>query len=141
MTRVNVIPVSELSQRHLIAEKHEIVRVFALARNAQNELHKRKIPSEYTLGTGHVTFFFPRLKYISDRYDALCTEMTARGYTCNRIPKEELHQGIRPGLFQDYVPTDHAIKINRERIDLRTKEAAEKAQMKNENKKNATQAR
>lgn len=141
MTRVNVIPVSELSQQHLIAEKHEIVRVFALARKAQNELHKKKIPQEYTLGTGHVLFFYPRLKYVSDRYDALCTEMVARGYTCNSIPKEELYQGIRQGLFQDYVPTDHAIKINRERIEQRMKESAEKAQMKKENKKNATQTR
>ena len=60
--------------------------------------------------------------------------MGARGYTCNRIPKEELHQGIRQGLFQDYIPTAHAIKINRERIELRTKEAAERKMMKKEAK-------
>lgn len=134
MTRVNLVPVTELDGKMLIAEKHEIVRIFGLARKAQNELHKKKIPSEYTLGTGHVLYFYNKLKFISDRYDALCAEMIARGYTCNRIPKEELHQGIRQGLFQDYIPTAHAIKINRERIELRTKEAAERKMMKKEAK-------
>ncbi len=126
MTRINVLPVTELSKEHLVSEYREIVRVFALARKAQNELHKKKIPSAYTLGTGHVLYFYNKLKYVSDRYDALCAEMIARGYVCNRIPKEELHQGIRQGLFQDYVPTANAIKINRERIELRTKESAER---------------
>lgn len=129
MTRVNLLNPQELSGKMLIAEKHEIVRIFGLARNAQNELHKKKIPSEYTLGTGHCLYFYNKLKFISNRYDALCAEMVARGYTCNRIPKEELHKGIRQELFQDYVPTDHAIKINRERIELRTKEAAERKMM------------
>lgn len=134
MTRINLVEPSDLSQSHLIAEYKEIVRVFGLARKAQNELHKKKIPSEYTLGTGHVLYFYNKLKFISDRYDALCAEMATRGYTCNRVPKEELHQGIRQGLFQDYIPTANAIKINKERIELRTKEAAIKAQMKREAK-------
>ena len=45
MTRINVVPVQELQREHLVAEYKEIVRVFALARAAQYELHKKKIPA------------------------------------------------------------------------------------------------
>lgn len=52
MTRINLIPVQELTNKHLIAEKHEITRVFALAKNSKSP----KIPNTYRTGTGHVTF-------------------------------------------------------------------------------------
>lgn len=119
MTRINVVPVEELHRIHLVSEYREIVRVFALARKNQYQLHKKKVPSEYTLGTGHVIYFCDKLQFISDRYDALCAEMVKRGYKCNRVPKEELHKDIRPALFRNYVPTKEAIAINNERINLR----------------------
>lgn len=119
MTRINVVPPAELHRTHLVAEYREIVRVFDLARKSQHELHKKKIPNEYTLGTGHVLFFYDKLKFISNRYDSLCTEMLNRGYTCNRISKQELEQGIMPNLFWDYKPTEQAIKINQQRINER----------------------
>lgn len=116
MTRINLVDPSELHRSHLVSEYREIVRVFALARKNQWQMHKKKIPSEYTLGTGHVTFFMPKLKFISERYDALCDEMLKRGYTCNRVPKEELHQGIDKSMFWDYKPTKEALELNRQRI-------------------------
>lgn len=42
--------------------------------------------------------------------------MLNRGFTCNRIPKQELEQGINKSLFWDYKPTPEAIAINRARI-------------------------
>lgn len=54
MTRINLIPVEELTNKHLIAEKHEITRVFALAKNSKPNV---KIPDTYRMGKGHVTFF------------------------------------------------------------------------------------
>lgn len=116
MTRINLVHPSELHTKMLVAEYREIVRVFALARNRQNEMHKVTIPDEYKLGQNHVKFFYDKLKFISNRYDSLCEEMNSRKFTCNRIPKEELHQGIDKSLFFDYKPTEEAIKINRERI-------------------------
>lgn len=116
MTRINLVDPSELHRSHLVAEYREIVRVFALARKNQWEMHKKKIPSEYTLGTGHCLFFYDKLKFISERYDALCEEMLRRGYTCNRIPREELHSGIDKSMFWDYKPTEKALALNRERI-------------------------
>jgi len=119
MTRINVVPVQELSQKMLCGEYREIVRVFALARKSQDEMHKKKVPNEYTLGTGHCLFFFSRLTFISKRYDSLCNEMLRRGYTCNRVPKEELHKGIDKHMFWDYIPTEAAIKLNQDRINER----------------------
>lgn len=119
MTRINLVHPSTLHQKHLVAEYREIVRVFDLARKCQYELHKKKIPLKYTLGTGHVLFFYDKLKFISDRYDLLCVEMVNRGYTCNRVSKQELEQGIDKSLFWNYVPTDEAIRINQERISDR----------------------
>lgn len=130
MTRINVLPPEELHNVHLVAEYKEIVRVFALARKSQHELHKKKIPNEYTLGAGHVLFFYDKLKYISSRYDSLCKEMINRGFNCNRVPKEELEQGIERSLFWDYVPTVKAIAVNRERVELRLSEYLNKKNLK-----------
>ena len=116
MTRINLVHPSELSTRHLVAEYREIVRVFALARKSQHTMHKRKLPKEYTLGAGHVLFFYDKLNFISTRYDSLCEEMNKRKFTCNRVPRESLHEGIGSHMFFNYVPTPEAIKINRQRI-------------------------
>ena len=45
MTRVNLVPVEELVDKHLVAEKHEITRVLALARN--HNPRTVKIPPTY----------------------------------------------------------------------------------------------
>lgn len=116
MTRINVVPPSELSNKHLVAEHHEITRVFALARAAQYQMHKKKQPAEYTLGTGHVVFLYDKLQFVTDRYSAICDEMRSRNFTCNQIPKEDLHAGIEKHMFWNYKPTEKAIAINRQRI-------------------------
>ena len=116
MTRINLVHPSELHTKHLVAEYREIVRVFSLARNCQDQIHKVKIPNEYTLGTGHVKFFYTRLGFISDRYDSLCAEMTSRKFNFTRVPKEDLHSGIDKSMFYGYKPTEEAIKLNRDRI-------------------------
>lgn len=130
MTRINVVQPSELTGKHLVAEVHEVTRIFGLARKAQYEIHKKKIPNEYTLGTGHCLFFLDKLKYITERYNSLCTEMTARGYVCNRVEQSELEQGIDRSLFWDYTPTDAALVLNRARINERLADSAAKKLLK-----------
>lgn len=130
MTRINVVPPSELTGKHLVAETREIVRVFALTRKSQHELHKKKIPNEYTLGTGHVTYFYDKLKYITERYNSLCTEMSNRGYVCNRVEQSELERGIDRSLFWGYAPTDSALALNRARISERLNDSAAKKLLK-----------
>lgn len=130
MTRINVVQPSELTNKHLVAEVHEITRIFSLARKAQYEIHKKKIPNEYTLGTGHCLFFFDKLKYITERYNSLCTEMTRRGYACNRVEQAELERGIDRSLFWNYNVTDAALALNRARISERLADSAAKKQLK-----------
>jgi len=116
MTRINLVHPSELCNKHLVAEKHEITRIPTLARRCQWELHKKKIPSEYTLGTGHCLFFYDKLKFIADRYESLCDEMRVRGYNVTQISRNDLLSGIDGSLHFDYKPTENAINVNRQRI-------------------------
>lgn len=126
MTRINTVPVQELTNQHLLAEYKEIVRPFSLVRNAQAKgvnkynLHsKYNVPSEYTLGTGHVLFFYNKLSYLLKRYNALQQELIARGYNINPVADKDLSDGIRSEWFGDYEPTQSALAINRERIAKR----------------------
>ena len=117
MTRINVVPVEELHAKHLVAEYREIVRVFALVRKrVQSNNTKYDIPFEYTLGAGHVKFFFNKLYYVLKRYKQLTNEMIRRGYKPNPVSEDSLCEGIPKLYFFDYEPTENAIYINRQRI-------------------------
>lgn len=126
MTRINVVPVDELTRQHLVAEYREIVRIFALVRNSQvkhktlNNFRKHNtINDEYVLGTGHVKFFYDKLNFILKRYHALIDEMRSRQYSPSPISDQELMLDINIEWFGDYIPTTNAITINRERINKR----------------------
>jgi deoxyribonuclease (pyrimidine dimer) len=126
MTRINVVPVEDLSRQHLLGENKEILRVFGLVRKAKsrginkyNFNQKVKQPSDYTLGEGHVKFFYDKLGFIVERYKQVTSEMIKRGYTPNIIPESELVDGIESFWLKGYTPTENAIKINIERINER----------------------
>lgn len=121
MTRINLVDPSELHYKHLVAEYKEIVRVFSLSRKAQWDVMrgKKAIPPEYTLGTGHVLFFYNKLDFILNRYKNLTKEMISRGYNPNPVPEEELTQKIDKKMFGTYQPTEIAIKLNKDRINER----------------------
>lgn len=123
------------------AECREIVRLFSLARKATQQYGnaaawaKAKKPvQQYTLGTGHVLFFVPRIKYLAQRYAELCADWCNRGYNVAQIPEEDLLQGIDSSFMNDYTPTQEAMRINRERIALRLTEMAAKAAARKEKK-------
>lgn len=106
MTRINCVPVEELSDQHLLAEYRELPRVFALARPDP------KAPAEYTLGAGHVRFFYSRTGYLSRRQGELIAECLRRGFDiAHRTPPAPI-----PGLDADWEPDDRALAINRARI-------------------------
>lgn len=121
MTRINLVDPDTLHTKHLIAELHELPRVFTLAKAAGSTLHRRIIPSEYVLGSGHVIFFYDKLKFLADRYTALNVEARNRGFNVNEIPRTVLLAGISPSQMKDYVPTKEAIAASAARIKERTK--------------------
>lgn len=120
MTRINILPVRELYDQHLIAEYREITMVpAALGRslNSKNGVDKSKIPPKYTLGKGHVYFFYDKGKYLDGRYSQIILEMERRGFNCNpnrKFPKEIF---IENKLYNDWAPTIEDYKIIKKRID------------------------
>ena len=94
MTRINIIPVEELYDQHLIAEYREITMVPAsLFRSlkSKNGINLKKISPKYTLNTGHVYFFYDKGKYLDKRYSEIIKEMHKRGFKCDpnrEFPKQ-----------------------------------------------------
>jgi deoxyribonuclease (pyrimidine dimer) len=129
MTRINVVAPGELSRQHLVAEYRELPRIFGLVRNAI-ERGEKPDPSEipaYTLGRGHVRFFYPRLAFLADRQAALVAEMIRRGYSPGfTTPMIEVHADIPREWWGDYVVTDQALAVNLARIQERAANTAKK---------------
>ncbi len=122
MTRINVVPPQELSQQHLVAEYREITR---LPGNLKKSLDRKtkpfsmsEIPSEYTLGKGHVKYFYDKMLFLEKRFQALVDEMLKRGYNPNFRDSGIFKADAR--FYQDYTPTDKALEINRARIAERS---------------------
>ena len=119
MTRINCIPPAELSGQHLVAEYRELPRIFALVRAAIGRGETpgdRRNPPSYTLGTGHVRFFYCRLGYLMRRQVAIIAEMRARGYRPAFDDPTGLIAGIPAEWCEDWEPTPEAIAANRARI-------------------------
>ncbi len=121
MSRINCIPPHELHNKHLLAEYRELPRVFRLARN------DAIIPEKYTLGKGHVTFFYNKLAYLYERQIQLYNEMLRRGYKPNFHPEDLLQwKEGREALWNTWTPDNNAIATNRARIAERLQEMQKK---------------
>ncbi|AZR85345.1 endonuclease [Bordetella pertussis] len=119
MTRINCVPVEELSGPHLVAEYRELPRVFALAHKAAARGALVQ-PAAYTLGKGHLLFFYTRLGYLARRHRALVEEMRRRGYrpAFAGVTREDFADIPAP-FWNDRTPTEEALALNRARIAAR----------------------
>ena len=77
----------------------------------------RNQPKNFTLGAGHVKFFYTRLLYLKNRYQELYKECINRNFNVqyygdawNNVPIE---------LMNDYIPTENDRKIILDRIKER----------------------
>ncbi|MGH6751853.1 MAG: pyrimidine dimer DNA glycosylase/endonuclease V, partial [Bradyrhizobium sp.] len=84
-------------------------------------------PVRYTLGRGHVRFFYARLRYLVKRQADLISEMQSRGYRPNFSDVGSLLDGIPPEWCGDWQPTAEAISTNRARIEQRLQSMSAKA--------------
>ena len=119
MTRINCIPVDELVYDHLLAEYRELPRVYGYvkARVAKGQCPEDvKIPKQYTLGTGHVTFFYDKLDWINNRYLEICNRLRSMGTNIQYGDLTYLVDGIPQEWFGSYSADNRSMKINRERI-------------------------
>ncbi len=79
MTRVNVgVHPSELPDKLLLAEHREIKRIPNAIKSGRYNLNG--IPDQFTLGKGHVKFFYNKLTYLLERYQALYLECIDRKF-------------------------------------------------------------
>lgn len=81
MTRINCVPVECLTKKHLQAEYFELPRVLTAVEKlvAQGKTVKDvDIPDSYTLGTGHMKFFYNKLFYLYVRHRKLYYELRNR---------------------------------------------------------------
>lgn len=127
MTRINLIPPSELCDQHLLAEWREMTRIPNSI--LSDKLSYTDIPKKYTIrtadnplgGKGHVKFFADKLKWLNARYYALIIECGYRGFNVSCFwPVHYDHNFKQLGLWNDYRPTPEAIALNRTRIIERT---------------------
>ena len=125
MTRINLVPVQDLADQHLFAEWREIKMVPAALRRS---LKTRKsgdilmgVPARYTLNKGHVTFFFNKMKFLTERYKLLTAELVKREYNINADDDFRIFCGDLPSEFAhvEWQPNKQEISINVERILFR----------------------
>lgn len=119
MTRINAfIPPEELTNKHLLAEHREIKRIPNTIMSGKAKL--TDIPSKFSLGKGHVKFFYNKLAFLKNRYETIYAECMSRGFN---VTYYGMAFDITPEnsyLFNDWSPGKDEIKrvqsIIRERI-------------------------
>jgi deoxyribonuclease (pyrimidine dimer) len=130
MTRINCVPVSTLSDKHLLAEYREITRPF---KKVSNRLEKYGISEtlanlphgdKYLLGRGHETFFFDKLEYLTKRYNKLAWELLNRGVNIDFQQYRHItmsHQSSfrNTPLWNDWEPTPEDMYLNMARLAKR----------------------
>lgn len=118
MTRINVgVPPHELTTKHLIAEHREIKRIPNVIKSGKFNMNGQ--PDKFTLGTGHVKFFYDKILFLKNRYIEIYNECISRGFNVTNYI--DSFEGIHQSFMNDYNPTEHDAKIIRERIALRLK--------------------
>lgn len=116
MTRINVaISPRTLTNRHLMAEHREIKRIPNMVASGRAKIVD--IPKQFTLGTGHVKFFYNKLEYLRKRYEELHEECKNRGF--NVTYYGQAWDGIPKHLMNDYQPTQQDKEIIEQRIKER----------------------
>lgn len=116
MTRISVgVRAIELCDAHLIKERVELVRIPNAVRTGKAVI--KDIPRQFTLGTGHVKFFYDKMGYLHQRYTELTAECIARGF--NITDFSDSFEGIAPSLWKNYNETAQDRKIVVDRVNER----------------------
>lgn len=124
MTRINIISVKKISNKQLMAEYHESIRVFSYV--LKSKKIPEDIPSRYCLGKGHVKFFFNKIPYLLNRYKEINQELTNRGY---RLNNETFSKNLEKGKLaltkypeiqvNNWIPSSEEMMVNQAQVDER----------------------
>ena len=119
MTRINAnIDPSKLLDQHVMAEYRELPMVYAALRRSIKSGNPLKIPKEFTLNSGHVSFFYDKLGFLQDRYDRLIIELKNRGFELDANRTYDLSE-FDKSFFNDYTMSDRDFQVIKERILFR----------------------
>ena len=113
MTRINVIPIYELSDQHLIAEYRELPRCI------KQNISIKNASKKYCLGEGHMKWARCHITFLLTRYKEICDEMIYRNFKVNYTYLELLkwtYNNVNHSLFCDYIPDQIDTFINRQRL-------------------------
>jgi deoxyribonuclease (pyrimidine dimer) len=118
MTRINLVHVKDLADQHLFAEWREIKMIPAKLRKNPAFV---SIPVQYTMSTGHVRFFYNKLRWLHTRYNNLDEELRNRNYNISNTDSYKIFlEGFSKLYTSDnWEPSIGEIKINVDRISER----------------------
>lgn len=112
MTRINGnLHPKYLIDQHLVAEYREIVRV---PNHVYKHGIKSPIPELFTLGTGHVTFFFDKIEFLHNRFNSIVAEMKDRDITVNM--SDDSFKRLKKTSYYNSCQIHYSVPIVVERI-------------------------
>ena len=114
MTRINagVLP-EELPDKMLLAEHREIKRIPNAIKSGRYSMVG--VPTKFTLGTGHVKWFYSRQQYLYSRYHSIYFECIKRGF--NVQDYSACWQDLPAELCNDWTPTEEDRQLIVDRIN------------------------
>lgn len=116
MTRINSsIKPFELCDAHLLAEHREIKRIPNAIKSGKAVI--KNIPDSFRLGSGHVKYYYNKLKYLHERYNLLYLECKDRGF--NVQDYNSCFEDLPENLYNNWVEDAETRKIVVERINER----------------------
>ena len=116
MTRISVgVRAIELCDAHLIKERIELLRIPNAIKSGKAVV--KNIPSSFTLGTGHVKFFYDKLGYLQQRYEELTAECIERDF--NITDFSDIFKGLPKNLCNTYEETDKDRAVVVDRVNER----------------------
>lgn len=124
MTRINIgIKPSELCDKHLLAEHREIKRIPNIIKSGRFSLDN--IPKHFTLGTGHVRFFYNKLLFLKNRYISIHKECIRRGFNVSDYSSS--FDGLTKELMHNYALRKGDRKIIVQRINQKLSQMNEES--------------
>lgn len=113
MTRINTISPAVLTDEHLLVELRELSRVPNAIIEGRAILSG--IPRAYTMGTGHVKFFYNKLLYIKNRHDLLRIEYRKR--RGKDFSFKLSLKGLPAELCNNWIPSKEDKLVNYKRLE------------------------
>lgn len=108
MTRINLVPVEELSDQWLIAEYRELPRVL------KGKINIKDAPDNYVLGNGHMKWARKYNIFTCNRMEQIVKEMHFRGFKTNF--SADLSKYITNIEKLDYTPNLDDLQLSKQRL-------------------------